>query len=122
MGLESISYVITAIILIVGAVFLALGTHGLLMLKKSQRVEANVTNYTQEYTTRGFLWKANVEYEIDGKKKFYTTRARTTQRGSDTKTLYITNKGKIIERNFEIERICFGAVAVVVAIVLFVAL
>jgi hypothetical protein len=87
----------------------------LINLVHAQAVVGDIVDFVQEYTTRGFLWKAKVQYQRDGITHTYITRARTTRRGTDHIKIYITDRGRIIEFNYMIEKIIIALISFALA-------
>lgn len=115
-------FIIAKIILILigfGATLFAIsGIIDIIYTKKCRKVDAIIIDYRQEYTARGFVFRKYVEYEIDGKRQRYITRAKTFGRKSgNTTTLYITKRGRVVEIPFAIERIIVGIIAITLSIV-----
>jgi hypothetical protein len=109
----------TALIFGFGLVLIMIQIINLIMTKGSTKVVGRITNFFQEFTSRGFLWKASVEYELDGQTYKYITRARTARRSSGRMKLYITKRGRVIEPAHMVEMTLLGAVAIGIAIALY---
>lgn len=117
--LTQIAQVVGSIICAVGFFILLSGIIGLIATTKAQKVRGTIVDSVQEYTTRGFIWKAKVEYTLNNTTYFYITKLRTLRRGSDTIYLYVNKRGKIIEIGNVVWNIVFGIGAIGVAIMVF---
>jgi hypothetical protein len=109
-SLEVFARCIAALICSVGGVLTLSGLIDFANMHGAQKIVGTVVDYTQEYSSRGFLWKARVSYTFNGNECFYITRARTTRRGSTTIALYINEKGRIYEKTHAIEKTILGSV------------
>ena len=82
-------------------------------------VPGRVVDHVQEYTSRGFIWKAKVAYVFNGEARFHVMSARTLRRGSDEIKLYLTKRGRVVEKEFAIESLVVGIIAIAIAAIIF---
>lgn len=115
--LEIAQFVLYALI-VVGAVLCIVGISILLYAKTQRKVQGQIVDFTQEYSTRGFIRKSKIAYEIDGKENIYITQAKTFKRNSGPITLYATKNGNILEPGKYIEFFVFGLLIVILSVVL----
>jgi hypothetical protein len=83
-------------------------------------INAQIVDYVQEYTSRGFMWKAKVKYNLDGNDCFYIAKAKTSKRDAGIIKLRIGQDGKIVEIDNIMNNIGFGLFALAIAIVVIV--
>ena len=96
--LQVYSLLVVGFIGLIGLLFMIRGLLTLQQCKSAQLVHAEIVDMFQEYSSRGFLWKAKVVYERAGKEHFYITRARSFKRGTGTVPIYIASNGAVYER------------------------
>jgi hypothetical protein len=118
MNLDVFARIIGSIICGVGVLFLAFGVIEMIKISSATKVVGNVIDFVQEYTSRGFLWKAKVEFEHDGIQRTHITRARTMRRGSGPINLYVSKNGQVMEKLHAIENIIFGTLALLISFII----
>lgn len=102
---------------VLGLVFVFHAAISLYMSRSYMKINAQIVDYIQEYTSRGFMWKAKVRYNLDGNDCFYITKAKTRKRGSGIVKLRMNKNGKIVEIDNIISNISFGLFALTIALV-----
>lgn len=106
-----------------GAGCLAFGALRLVHRNSCQEVEGTILDYNQEYSTRGFIRKMKVTYTYNGREYTYTTSGRTFQRHAGGPImLRLNKKGKVVEVGQCVELICVGALMILIAIIVLLAL
>jgi hypothetical protein len=116
-SLEILARCIAALICGMGGIFLLSGLIDVANIHGAQKVLGTVVDYVQEYTTRGFLWKAKVAYTLNNQECFHITKARTMKRGTATVNLYVGTNGKIYEKAYAIEKMVFGGLILLATII-----
>lgn len=66
-------------------------------IASAQKITAKIVDNFQEFTSRGFLWKNQIIYELNGETIKYKMKSRSLTRRTGDITIYLTNKGNIIE-------------------------
>ncbi len=69
--LSNVVHLIGLIMLVSGLFMLGASCYKFIISRGYKTVYGNIVDFTQEYSTRGFIWKAKIEYEVDEKKYFY---------------------------------------------------
>ena len=116
--LQVYSLCIAGFIGLVGLIFIIRGLLTLSQCKSAELVNAEVVDMFQEYSARGFLWKAKVVYERAGKQHFYITRARSFKRGTCEIPIYIAQNGTIYEKSHAVAVFATGVGIVIGAIII----
>lgn len=115
--------IIRAIGLAISLIGLFIFTRSIIILVNIQSattIIGTIIDYVQEYTTRGFLWRAKVRYMWNNKEYLHIMRVSTLKRGTDTIKLYIGKNGKVYEKEGAIRDLVFGLFTLVLTIVVFV--
>ena len=118
MAIESTAEFIGIVIGVLGALFLLSCLIDMIRWATAKCVQGTIIDCVQEFTSRGFLWRAKVAYMHNERQCFYVMRARSRKRGSGDVALRVTKRGHVVETNHMIEKCIFGVVAIIVAIML----
>ena len=119
MQLKDIYTIVSTLMCIGGAGLILIGLLPLAHIKSCTVIDGEIVGFTQEYSSRGFIRKAKVQYEFAGKTRTYISPARTFKRytGEPIK-LHVTEKGKIVDKWRAIEFSAIGALMIVISIIL----
>ena len=119
MQLQDIYTLVSTLMCLGGAALLLIALLPLAHLKSCEIVDGEIVNFTQEYSTRGFIRKAQVRYTFEGKTYTYTSPARTFKRYTgETIKLRVNDKGKIVDFGKAIEFSLMGVLMIVIAVIL----
>ena len=107
------------VMFLVGCFLAIKGVSDLLDIKDAKEIEATIIDHVQEYTARGFLWKAKVQYIWNNQRCFHVMRSRTLKRGTDTIKIYLDKSGRVIEKRYSVSNILFGVLVIALSLFVF---
>lgn len=102
---------------IIGVILIASAAIDVVNMRQAEMIEAKLVDIVQEYTARGFLWRAKLHYQHNGEECMYITRARTRKRGTCKINIHVMKDGRVVEKNYMIEKLLLGIVFIAVTII-----